>query len=139
MLNVKLTVDKRHCRRQVGMLGRNGKSCPKGKELPELYSGTFYRISTLFPNTLQRLPPEGTYKALEKFGLDLTKQARDGKLDPVIGRDAEIRRVVQVLSRRTLQDKRLQNHRLIYSHDSTLPGCKICERFCNLQSPLINI
>src|SRR5215831_4107346 len=45
--------------------------------------------------------PEGTYKALEKFGIDLTGQARDGKLDPVIGRDAEIRRVVQVLSRRT--------------------------------------
>jgi len=45
--------------------------------------------------------PEGTYQALEKYGLDLTAQARDGKLDPVIGRDAEIRRVVQVLSRRT--------------------------------------
>jgi ATP-dependent Clp protease ATP-binding subunit ClpB len=45
--------------------------------------------------------PEDTYKALEKFGIDLTAQARDGKLDPVIGRDAEIRRVVQVLSRRT--------------------------------------
>jgi ATP-dependent Clp protease ATP-binding subunit ClpB len=45
--------------------------------------------------------PEGTYKALEKFGIDLTGQARDGKLDPVIGRDAEIRRVIQVLSRRT--------------------------------------
>src|SRR5215472_1022235 len=45
--------------------------------------------------------PEGTYKALEKYGIDLTAQARDGKLDPVIGRDAEIRRVVQVLSRRT--------------------------------------
>src|SRR5712671_5181045 len=45
--------------------------------------------------------PEDTYKALEKFGVDLTKQARDGKLDPVIGRDAEIRRVIQVLSRRT--------------------------------------
>jgi ATP-dependent Clp protease ATP-binding subunit ClpB len=45
--------------------------------------------------------PEGTYKALEKFGVDLTAQARDGKLDPVIGRDAEIRRVIQVLSRRT--------------------------------------
>ncbi len=45
--------------------------------------------------------PEGTYQALEKFGVDLTQQARDGKLDPVIGRDAEIRRVVQVLSRRT--------------------------------------
>ncbi|MBV9445241.1 MAG: ATP-dependent chaperone ClpB [Streptosporangiaceae bacterium] len=45
--------------------------------------------------------PEGTYKALEKFSVDLTQQARDGKLDPVIGRDAEIRRVIQVLSRRT--------------------------------------
>jgi ATP-dependent Clp protease ATP-binding subunit ClpB len=45
--------------------------------------------------------PEGTYLALEKYGIDLTKSARDGKLDPVIGRDAEIRRVIQVLSRRT--------------------------------------
>ncbi|MGP3978227.1 ATP-dependent chaperone ClpB [Streptomyces sp. 8N114] len=45
--------------------------------------------------------PEGTYKALAKFGTDLTAAARDGKLDPVIGRDQEIRRVVQVLSRRT--------------------------------------
>ncbi|MBA0052985.1 ATP-dependent chaperone ClpB [Streptomyces sp. AJS327] len=45
--------------------------------------------------------PEGTYKALEKFGTDLTAAARDGALDPVIGRDQEIRRVVQVLSRRT--------------------------------------
>jgi len=45
--------------------------------------------------------PEGTYQALEKYGIDLTQAARDGKLDPVIGRDAEIRRVIQVLSRRT--------------------------------------
>ena len=45
--------------------------------------------------------PEGTYKTLEKYGTDLTEAAREGKLDPVIGRDAEIRRVVQVLSRRT--------------------------------------
>jgi ATP-dependent Clp protease ATP-binding subunit ClpB len=45
--------------------------------------------------------PEGTYQALEKYGLDLTARARSGELDPVIGRDAEIRRVVQVLSRRT--------------------------------------
>ncbi|MGH3858601.1 ATP-dependent chaperone ClpB [Actinokineospora sp.] len=45
--------------------------------------------------------PEGTYQALEKYGLDLTERARKGELDPVIGRDAEIRRVVQVLSRRT--------------------------------------
>ena len=45
--------------------------------------------------------PEGTYQALEKFGRDLTELAESGKLDPVIGRDEEIRRVIQVLSRRT--------------------------------------
>ena len=45
--------------------------------------------------------PEDTYQALAKYGLDLTERARSGELDPVIGRDAEIRRVVQVLSRRT--------------------------------------
>jgi ATP-dependent Clp protease ATP-binding subunit ClpB len=45
--------------------------------------------------------PEGTYQALEKFGRDLTAAAESGKLDPVIGRDEEIRRVIQVLSRRT--------------------------------------
>lgn len=45
--------------------------------------------------------PEGTYKALSQYGVDLTESAREGKLDPVIGRDSEIRRVVQVLSRRT--------------------------------------
>src|SRR5437870_5385359 len=45
--------------------------------------------------------PEGTYQALEKFGRDLTEAAESGKLDPVIGRDEEIRRVIQVLSRRT--------------------------------------
>ncbi|HVV58409.1 MAG TPA: AAA family ATPase [Gaiellaceae bacterium] len=45
--------------------------------------------------------PEGSYQALEKFGRDLTEAAEDGKLDPVIGRDEEIRRVIQILSRRT--------------------------------------
>ena len=45
--------------------------------------------------------PEGTFQALEKYGTDLTQAARDGRIDPIIGRDAEIRRVVQVLSRRT--------------------------------------
>src|SRR3954452_7651618 len=45
--------------------------------------------------------PEGTYQALSKFGRDLTAAAEEGKLDPVIGRDEEIRRVIQVLSRRT--------------------------------------
>ncbi|HEV3136192.1 MAG TPA: ATP-dependent chaperone ClpB [Acidimicrobiia bacterium] len=45
--------------------------------------------------------PEDQYQALERFGRDLTEEARKGKLDPVIGRDEEIRRVIQVLSRRT--------------------------------------
>ena len=45
--------------------------------------------------------PESTFQALDKYGVDLTARAREGGLDPVIGRDAEIRRVVQVLSRRT--------------------------------------
>src|SRR5205085_7057659 len=44
---------------------------------------------------------ESTYEALEKYSVDLTRAAEEGRLDPVIGRDAEIRRVVQVLSRRT--------------------------------------
>jgi len=45
--------------------------------------------------------PEGTYQSLERYGMDLTRAAEQGKLDPVIGRDDEIRRVIQVLSRRT--------------------------------------
>ncbi len=45
--------------------------------------------------------PEATYQALEKYGLDLVKQVRSGKVDPVIGRDAEIRRVIRILSRKT--------------------------------------
>ena len=45
--------------------------------------------------------PEGKYQALERYAKDLTELARRGKLDPVIGRDEEIRRVIQVLSRRT--------------------------------------
>ena len=45
--------------------------------------------------------PEGKYQALEKYTRDLTELARTGKLDPVIGRDEEIRRAMQVLSRRT--------------------------------------
>ena len=45
--------------------------------------------------------PEDQFQALEKYGQDLTQRARDGKIDPVIGRDEEIRRVIQVLSRRT--------------------------------------
>lgn len=45
--------------------------------------------------------PEGKYEALEKYGKDLTAMAKAGKLDPVIGRDDEIRRCIQILSRRT--------------------------------------
>ncbi len=52
-------------------------------------------------NTIQDPEPEGKLQALEKYCKDLTRQARDQKLDPVIGRDEEIRRVIQVLSRRT--------------------------------------
>jgi ATP-dependent Clp protease ATP-binding subunit ClpB len=53
------------------------------------------------PHRVTDRSPEDKYQALEKFGRDLTQAAREGKLDPVIGRDEEIRRVIQVLSRRT--------------------------------------
>jgi ATP-dependent Clp protease ATP-binding subunit ClpB len=53
------------------------------------------------PHRVTDQNPEDKYQALEKFGRDLTEQAQQGKLDPVIGRDDEIRRVIQVLSRRT--------------------------------------
>jgi ATP-dependent Clp protease ATP-binding subunit ClpB len=53
------------------------------------------------PHRVTSQSPEETYQALQKFGRDLTQAAEDGKLDPVIGRDDEIRRVIQVLSRRT--------------------------------------
>src|SRR3954470_3693839 len=53
------------------------------------------------PHRVTDQNPEDKYQALKKFGRDLTKAAQDGKLDPVIGRDDEIRRVIQVLSRRT--------------------------------------
>ena len=52
-------------------------------------------------NTVQDQHPENKYEALTKFGRDLTQAARDGKLDPVIGRDDEVRRCIQILSRRT--------------------------------------
>jgi ATP-dependent Clp protease ATP-binding subunit ClpB len=58
-------------------------------------------ISEVRPNKVTSPEPEATAQALEKFGRDLTADARAGKLDPVIGRDEEIRRVIQVLSRRT--------------------------------------
>jgi ATPases with chaperone activity, ATP-binding subunit len=55
----------------------------------------------LRPDPITSTDPEGSFEALSKYGRDLTEVAREGKLDPVIGRDNEIRRVVQVLSRRT--------------------------------------
>ncbi|WP_026459894.1 ATP-dependent chaperone ClpB [Schaalia suimastitidis] len=58
-------------------------------------------LKELRPEPLTTPDPEGTFEALEKYGRDLTEVARQGKLDPVIGRDTEIRRVIQVLSRRT--------------------------------------
>src|SRR5207248_1126584 len=57
--------------------------------------------------------PEGSYQALEKFGRDLTEAAEQGKLDPVIGRDEEIRRVIQILSRRTKNNPVLIGERCV--------------------------
>jgi len=54
--------------------------------------------------------PESTYQSLERYGRDLTAYARQGKLDPVIGRDEEIRRVVQILTRRTKNNPALIGH-----------------------------
>lgn len=59
------------------------------------------QLEKLRPDPITSVDPEGTFEALKKYGRDLTEVAREGKLDPVIGRDSEIRRVVQVLSRRT--------------------------------------
>ncbi|HYQ12506.1 MAG TPA: Clp protease N-terminal domain-containing protein, partial [Solirubrobacterales bacterium] len=58
-------------------------------------------IKEVRPSPITSPNPEDTVEALEKFGRDLTEEAELGKLDPVIGRDEEIRRVIQVLSRRT--------------------------------------
>lgn len=59
-------------------------------------------MQTLFQHLyLELQDPEGKYEALSKYARDLTAAARDGKLDPVIGRDDEIRRAIQILSRRT--------------------------------------
>ncbi|MFI9238889.1 ATP-dependent chaperone ClpB [Streptomyces sp. NPDC053079] len=86
----------------VGLAAKGGRT----GELLEQQGASAGKLLAAFENARggQRVTtadPEGTYKALEKFGTDFTAAARDGKLDPVIGRDHEIRRVVQVLSRRT--------------------------------------
>ena len=73
---------------------------PAGSTLPKALVDAFEKVR----GGVRRITtqdPESTYKALEKYGVDLTQAAREGRLDPVIGRDTEIRRVVQVLSRRT--------------------------------------
>lgn len=67
---------------------------------------TYDAIKAVFPNVrgnrkVTNEDPEGQFQALEKYSTNLTQRAREGKIDPVIGRDQEIRRVVQVLSRRT--------------------------------------
>ena len=86
-------------------LSAEGKKGPAGKILHEMGVTSDRLMDTI--KTVrggQRVTsqnPEETYEALEKYGTDLSQLARDGKLDPVIGRDDEIRRVIQVLSRRT--------------------------------------
>ncbi len=80
----------------VGLASAAGAGLPPAKDLVAAFAavrGGNRRVTSA--------DPESSYQALEKYGVDLTQAARDGKLDPVIGRDTEIRRVVQVLSRRT--------------------------------------
>jgi ATP-dependent Clp protease ATP-binding subunit ClpB len=94
----------------AGGLGRSARSTPAGdSEVAKLLTGhgaspqalreAFVKVRGSARVTSP--DPESSYQALEKYSTDLTARAREGKLDPVIGRDTEIRRVVQVLSRRT--------------------------------------
>jgi ATP-dependent Clp protease ATP-binding subunit ClpB len=78
------------CGRQL--LSQAGTNAAKLKEAVQAVRGT---------QKVTDQNPEGTYESLEKYGRDLTAAAREGKLDPVIGRDEEIRRTIQILSRRT--------------------------------------
>src|ERR1700683_846965 len=87
------------------LLAFTGDNGPAGRLLRE-YGATRERLMQALREVRgnQRVTsqnPEATYEALERYGRDLTKYAAQGKLDPVIGRDEEIRRVIQVLSRRT--------------------------------------
>ena len=80
----------------VGLAGDRSLGLPSPKDLAAAFAvvrGGNRRVTSQ--------DPESSYQALAKYGVDLTQAARDGKLDPVIGRDSEIRRVVQVLARRT--------------------------------------
>jgi len=86
-------------------LSAEGKKGPAGKILHEMGVSSDRLMDTIKAvrggQRVTSQNPEETYEALEKYGTDLSQLARDGKLDPVIGRDDEIRRVIQVLSRRT--------------------------------------
>ncbi|SBO42485.1 ATP-dependent chaperone ClpB [Cyanobium sp. NIES-981] len=84
-----LAIDDR-CGKQL--LSQAGTNADKLKDAVQAVRGS---------QTVTDQNPEGTYESLEKYGRDLTAAARDGKLDPVIGRDEEIRRTIQILSRRT--------------------------------------
>lgn len=79
--------------------------CDAGRLMQD-HGATYEAIVATFPEVrggqkVTSQDPEATFQALEKYSTDLTQRARDGKIDPVIGRDSEIRRVIQVLSRRT--------------------------------------
>ncbi|MFC5137135.1 ATP-dependent chaperone ClpB [Actinomycetospora rhizophila] len=79
--------------------GRTGDVLTRHGATPEALKEAFTKVRG--SGRVTSADPEGTFQALEKYGQDLTERARSGALDPVVGRDAEIRRVVQVLSRRT--------------------------------------
>ena len=82
-----------------------GKSTPAGSILQEFNITRELLLKTLTSirghQRVTSVDPEGTYEALQKYGRDLVEEARSGRLDPVVGRDGEIRRVVRILSRKT--------------------------------------
>jgi len=89
----------------VAIASETGRTAPAAKLLQQqgLTRDAIFQAMTAVRGS-QRVTdqnPEGKYEALERYGRDLTEMARKGKLDPVIGRDDEVRRVIQVLSRRT--------------------------------------
>ena len=79
--------------------GRTGDVLTRHGATPDALQEAFTKVRG--SGRVTSADPESTFQALEKYGQDLTERARSGALDPVVGRDAEIRRVVQVLSRRT--------------------------------------
>ena len=96
----RLRLDRAPAGRPRAAVGRRGRSCSSAVgATPSALLDAFTQVRGSAPGDLAG--PGSTYQALEKYGIDLTEQAREGQLDPVIGRDSEIRRVVQVLSRRT--------------------------------------